>query len=183
MRNSKAYIKRKYEISSDILKVYLSLKGNWGQNFTPVVDAYFCEIYRDRTFYKVLWRFEHLSQSFGVTKFRKIRCKWRHPCGYNLLCSAVLNILEQKLGWFESLKNTFCFFLVSFSVFLCPLRSLYILETLIYDEQKSKSVRWFTAVTQLERLLAKYYIFNSLIQKLRGRKEKYGSTILLMGIT
>ena len=72
--------------------------------------------------------------------------------------------------------------LVSCFVF-CPLHFLYILETLIYNDQKYQVGRRFTAVTQLEALLAKYHIFNSVIQKLNGSKQKYFLRTLILGIT
>ena len=65
----------------------------------------------------------------------------------------------------------FCFSWFFFCV--CPLHSWYMLENLIYDEQKWQVVRRFTAVTKLEKLLTKYHIFHSLIQEFRGSKQKY----------
>ena len=90
--------------------------------------------------------------------------------------------MRQELIWFRSSENTF--FSCSWFFFcVCPLRSWYILENLIYDEQKWRIVRRFIAVTQLEKLLTKYHIFHFLIQKLRGSKQKYGLRTLALGIT
>ena len=101
---------------------------------------------------------------------------------HNMHFSAVSNILRQELIWFRSSENTFfCFSWFFFCV--CPLHSWYMLENLIYDEQKWQVVRRFTAVTQLEKLMTKYHIFHSLIQKLRGSEQKYGLRTLVLGIT
>ena len=54
---------------------------------------------------------------------------------HNMRFSAVYNILRQELIWFRSSENTFfCFSWFFFCV--CPLDSWYMLENLIYDEQK-----------------------------------------------
>ena len=98
---------------------------------------------------------------------------------HNMHYSVVHNVLEQKLIWFGSLEKGLLFFLVPF-VFLCHLHWV---GTLVYDEQKFQVVRQFTVVTKLERLLAKYNIFNSLILKLKGSEHKYGLRTLVLGTT
>ena len=71
--------------------------------------------------------------------------------------SVVHNVLKQELIWLGSFEKSLLFLLVPF-VFVS-----FTLKTVIYDEQKCQVVRRFTAVIQLERLMAKYHIFNSLI--------------------
>ena len=70
-----------------------------------------------------------------------------HICVFQFLTVLVY------LVW-EFVKH-FSFLLFPFSC-LSPLRFLYMLETLVHDEQKFHVVRRFTALTQLEGLLAKY---------------------------
>ena len=91
--------------------------------------------------------------------------------------SVVYNVFETKTYFVWEFRKKFTVFLGSF--FFVS----FALETVIYDEQKCQVVRRFTAVTELERLLAKYHIFNSLIQKLRGSEQKYGLRKLVPGIT
>ena len=62
------------------------LKGIWGRNFNPVFSIFFWWLCRERTFYKVLQRFDHSLRSYKVTKFWTQR-KWCHPHG----CAKHLN--------------------------------------------------------------------------------------------
>ena len=84
------------------------LKGNWGQNFTPV---FFIEIEPFTKIYVVL------NIYLKVVKLRSLERLDEYdaiPANvYNMLSLAVHDVLEQKLIWFESLESNFrfpCFF-------------------------------------------------------------------------
>ena len=51
------------------------------------------------------------------------------------VCSAVHNVLEQRVFWFEGLENISWFPCFLF-LCVCPLCLLYMLETLTNDDQK-----------------------------------------------
>ena len=97
---------------------------------------------------------------------------------HNMRFAAVHDIFATKVYLVWEFRKRFIAFLGSFFVFVS-----FTLETVTYDQQKCQVVRRFTAVTQLERLLAKHHNFNSLIQKLRGSEQKYGLRTLVLGIT
>ena len=86
---------------------------------------------------------------------------------HNVRFSAVHNVFARKAYLVWEFRKKFTVFLGSFFVFVS-----FTLETVIYDEQKCQVLRQFTAVKQLERLLAKYNIFSSLTQELRGIERK-----------
>ena len=153
----------------------------WGEHFTPAflhVFVTFMEKEPSTKFYGALIIFQE------ATKFQS----WRGldvsdviPTNVdNMGFSAVCNVLRQERIWFMSSEKTFS---CDFFLCLCPLRSWYMLQNLIYTEQKCQVVRWFTVVTQLEKLQTKYHVLHSLIQKRRGSEQKYGLRTLVLGIT
>ena len=160
-------------------KLYLT----WGGHFTSAflhIFVKFMEKELSAKFYGVLIIFQKLMKfrSWVELEFSDVIPANVH----NMRFSAAYNALGQELVSFRSSENTYfcCSWLL---LCVCPVRSWYMLENLIYDEQKWQVVKRFTTVTQLEKLLTKYHIFHSLTQKIRGSEQKYGLRTLLLGIT
>ena len=66
---------KKVELNEVWTKYFLYAKPLFDlkQTFYSCFFAYFCYVYGERTFYKVLWCFDHFSRSYELPKLKRIR--------------------------------------------------------------------------------------------------------------
>ena len=83
----------------------------WGKHVIPVniqniSPLDFLAYLRERTFYKVLWCFEHTSRTCEILSFEWSQRKWHHPRGwtYNMLIVAYIKTFG-IFGYFIFLHN------------------------------------------------------------------------------